>query len=99
MAIATHRFKVFLEWDPDDRVWVTYVPVLNHLSTFGITRDEALRQTREAVVRYLEAAAEHGIPSPHDAGTADIVEIEVSVPSAPRQPVSTPSPIRQASPS
>ena len=83
MAIMTHRFKVFLEWDPDDRVRVTYVPALNHLSTFGLTREEALRQTRDAIVRYLEAAAENGIPAPHDAGTADIVDIEVSVPSFP----------------
>ena len=84
MAITTtHRFKVFLEWDSDDRVWVTYVPALNHLSTFGLTREEALQQTHDAIVRYLEIAAERGIPVPHDAGTHDIVDIEVSVPRFP----------------
>ena len=80
--MAVRRFKVFLEWDPDDRVWVTYVPSLKHLSTFGVTREEALRQTRDAIVRYFEADAENGIPAPHDAGPADIVDIEVSVPSS-----------------
>jgi len=80
MAIATRRFKVLLEWDPDDRVWVTYVPALNHLSTFGSTREEALQQTREAIVGYLEAAAKEGIPVRHESGASDIVDLEVSVP-------------------
>jgi hypothetical protein len=26
---------VGLEWDTEDRVWVTHVPSLNHLSTYG----------------------------------------------------------------
>jgi predicted RNase H-like HicB family nuclease len=41
------RFKVLVEWDPEDHVWVTLVPSLDHLSTFGETREEALEQTRE----------------------------------------------------
>lgn len=80
MVVATRRFKVLIEWDPDDRVWVTYVPALNHLSTFGSTREEALQQTRDAIVGYLEAAAKEGIPVPHEAGSSDIVDLEVSVP-------------------
>lgn len=80
MAVATRRFKVLLEWDPDDRVWVTYVPALNHLSTFGSTREKALQQTREAIVGYLEAAAKEGIPVPHEPDASDIVDLEVSVP-------------------
>jgi predicted RNase H-like HicB family nuclease len=80
MAVATRRFKVLLEWDPDDRIWVTYVPALNHLSTFGSTREEALHQTREAIVGYLEAAAKEGIPVPRVPDASDIVDLEVSVP-------------------
>lgn len=38
-----------LEWDPDDEVWVTYMPALGHLSMYGETREKALAQTREAV--------------------------------------------------
>jgi len=60
----TRRYKVLLECDPDDSVWVTYVPALNHLSTFGKTKDEALTETREAILGYLEAAAMHGVALP-----------------------------------
>jgi antitoxin HicB len=62
--VAVRKFKVVLEWDPDDEVWVTYVPALNHLSTYGQTRDEALEQTRDAIAGYLEVAAAEGSPLP-----------------------------------
>jgi predicted RNase H-like HicB family nuclease len=55
--MAASRFKVLIEWDPADDVWVTYVPKLNHLSTFGDSREEALQQTKEAILGYLEAAS------------------------------------------
>jgi predicted RNase H-like HicB family nuclease len=58
----TQRFQVLLEWDSEDQVWVTHVPVLNSLSTFGDTREEALANTREAIEGYFEAAAKEGIP-------------------------------------
>jgi len=60
--MTTHRFKVLLEWDAKSQAWVTYVPALDHLSTFGETRDEALASTREAILGYLEAAQKEGIP-------------------------------------
>ena len=81
VAMAVRRFKVFLEWDPDDRVWVTYVPALKHLSTFGVTREEALRQTHDAIVRHLEAVAEEeGLTTPSSTETADVVVVEVPLP-------------------
>ena len=48
---------MLIERDPDEKVWVTYVPTLGQLSTYGDTRAEALEQTREAITGYLEAAA------------------------------------------
>ena len=62
--MSTRRFKVLLEWDAESQAWVTYVPALDHLSTFGQTRDEALANTREAILGYLEAAEKEGIPVP-----------------------------------
>lgn len=50
-------FQVLLDWDSGDHVWVTYVPALDFLSTFGETREEALANTREAILGYLEAVA------------------------------------------
>jgi predicted RNase H-like HicB family nuclease len=45
-------------------VWVTYVPALNCLSTYGEIREQALANTREAILGYLEAAAKEGILVP-----------------------------------
>lgn len=75
----TQRFKVLLEWDDEDRVWVTYVPALDHLSTFGETREEALDHTREAIAGYLEAAAREGLSLPSPTEVSDVVEVEVPV--------------------
>jgi predicted RNase H-like HicB family nuclease len=78
--MTPRRFQVEIEWDPEDRVWVTYVPALGHLSTYGETREEALAQTRDAVLGYLEAAASSDVPVPDQDHQFDIVEIEVAVP-------------------
>jgi antitoxin HicB len=55
--MTNRRFQIVLEWDAEDGVWVTYVPALNYLSTYGDTREEALANTQEAIVGYFEAAA------------------------------------------
>lgn len=49
------RFKVLLAWDAEARLWVTHVPTLRQLSTYGESPDDALEQTRGAIVGYLEA--------------------------------------------
>ena len=77
--VVKRRFKVLLEWDPDDKVWVTYVPALNYLSTFGETREEALENTREAIVGYVEAAAKEDIPVPSADTETELVDLEVAV--------------------
>ena len=67
---------VLLEWDPEADVWVTYVPTLNDLSTFGETKEEALANTREAILGYLEAAEKEGLPLPDP---AELVDLEIAV--------------------
>ncbi len=62
--MADRHFKVLLGFDPDDNVWVTYVPSLDNISTFGDTREAALENTRELIVGYLEAATKEGFPIP-----------------------------------
>lgn len=74
------RFKVLLEWDAEEEVWVTYVPTLGQLSTYGETRDVALDQTREAITGYLEAALKEGIPIPRAETETELVELEVAAP-------------------
>ncbi len=74
------RYHVVLEWDPEDQVWVTFVPTLNDLSTFGETREEALANTQEAIEGYLEAAAKEGITVPTYDIVPEVVRVEVPVP-------------------
>ena len=56
---------------------MTYVPALDHLSTFGSTREEALQNTREAIRGYLEAADKEGIKLSVDTTAAELVQIAV----------------------
>ena len=58
--MTKRSFQVVLEWDQESEVWVTYVPVLDFLSTFGQTKEEALEKTSEAILGYIEAAAKEG---------------------------------------
>ncbi|PTQ56705.1 MAG: hypothetical protein BSOLF_2756 [Candidatus Carbobacillus altaicus] len=74
------RFKVLIEWDTEDNVWVTYVPDLDWLSTYGDTREEALERTREAILGYLEAAEKENLPLPTSQHVPELVEIEVTAP-------------------
>ncbi len=73
-----HEFQVLLEWEPTDRVWVTYVPALNFLSDFGETREQALEHTREAILLYLESAAELALPVASET-SAELVTLDVAV--------------------
>jgi predicted RNase H-like HicB family nuclease len=79
--MAVQQFSVIVEWDAEDEVWVTHVPTLDRLSTYGETRQAALDNTREAILGYLEAAGKAGIPVPRTGGPGpSIVELEVSLP-------------------
>lgn len=77
---AARRFKVLLEWDADEGLWVSYVPTLGQLSTYGETRDETIEKTREAIVGYLEAAAKEGILVPPVDAKIEVVDLEVATP-------------------
>ena len=71
------EFQVFVEYDPAEKSWVTFVPALDHLSTFGATRDEALANTREAILGYLEAVKIEGIELSLEPTSAELVRIAV----------------------
>lgn len=77
--MPNRQFRVLVDWDPEARAWVTLVPGLDDLSTFGETREEALAHTREAILGYLEAARREGIPIPAETA-AELVEVEVAMP-------------------
>jgi predicted RNase H-like HicB family nuclease len=77
VELMPHPYQVFVEYDPAEKAWVTYVPALDHLSTFGTTREEAIEHTREAIVGYIEAAEREGIKLNIEPIAAELVEIAV----------------------
>jgi predicted RNase H-like HicB family nuclease len=77
--MKVRRFQVVLAWDADESVWVTYVPALNHLSTFGATKEAALAETREAILGYIEASRKEELALPDSDGTVEIAEVEIAI--------------------
>lgn len=68
-----------MEWDSSTELWVTDVPALNQLSTYGETRQDALDQTREAILGFLEAARQEGIPLTGTEARSEVVDLEVAI--------------------
>ena len=52
------KYAVLLEWDEESQVFVTYVPALGNISTYGETEQAALDATKEMIEGYLEAAGQ-----------------------------------------
>ena len=57
--------------------YVAYAPALKGCVSQGETREEALRNIKEAIEVYLEALLEDGLPVPTEIGK-DTVELEVA---------------------
>ncbi len=57
--------------------YVAYAPALKGCVSQGETREEALRNVKEAVEAYVQALLEDGIPVPTEIGK-DTVELEVA---------------------
>ncbi len=74
------RYSVLLVWDAKDKVWVSHVPSLGGISTFGETKEAALKQTQEAIEGYLEAAVKEGFEIPKSDAKAELAAVEVAMP-------------------
>ncbi len=61
----------------EDGGWVVQCPSLPGCVSEGETREEALRNIREAIELYIDVLRDHGDPVPEDKGTAEIVELDV----------------------
>ena len=70
------RFTVVLEQEPDEG-FVASVPALPGCVSQGDTRDDALRNIREAIELYLEDCRESGDPIPSESGR-EFVEIDAA---------------------
>jgi predicted RNase H-like HicB family nuclease len=70
------RFTVVLEQEPDEG-FVASVPALPGCVSQGDTREDALRNIREAIELYLQDCRESGDPIPSESGR-EFVEIEAA---------------------
>ena len=80
--IKTYIFKVEIEEDPFDDgtiAYHAYCPSLKGASTWGYTKEEALRNIREVVEMTVESMVEHGEPIPEDPGVRIFSEPRVAV--------------------
>jgi predicted RNase H-like HicB family nuclease len=68
-----------LEFDDEADAWVTYVPALDHISTFGASREEALENTKELIKGYIEAAAKEGLSFSAGSHESELVELEITI--------------------
>jgi len=73
--LKTYTFKVVVE--PDEDRWHAYCPALERqgASTWGHTREEALKHIDEVVQLVVESMVEHGDKLPEE--TTDEVQITV----------------------
>jgi len=69
------KFRVLVEQD-EDGVFVAEVPSLPGCLSDGPTREEALRNVREAISLYLDSLKAHGDPVPPPI-TEEVVEVAV----------------------
>jgi predicted RNase H-like HicB family nuclease len=67
------KFRVLIEPD-EDGVFVAEVPALPGCITQGNTRDEAVKNVREAIAAYLESLEAHDDPVPPPI-SEEIVEV------------------------
>jgi len=70
------RFTVVLEQEPDEG-FVASVPAFPGCVSQGDTREDALRNIREAIELYLEDCRESGDPIPSESGR-EFVEIDAA---------------------
>ena len=69
------KYRVLIEQD-EDGVFVAEVPALPGCLSEGRTRDQALRNIREAIAAYLESLKAHDEPVP-PAINEEVVEVAV----------------------
>lgn len=68
------KFTVVVTEDLEDGGFNAVVPALPGCRTFGETKQEAYKNSLEAIDAYLESLAHEGDPIPHEVGSR-IVEI------------------------
>jgi predicted RNase H-like HicB family nuclease len=64
LEVSIEGIRVEIEKDASTKAYVTYVPALGNLSTFGTTLEEALDHTRDMLLTYIVSMDDDGMPLP-----------------------------------
>src|SRR5215213_3614090 len=65
----TRLYSMEIEWSPDDEVFVVRFPDAPGVMTHGATREEAAAQGEDAIITWLTAHKDAGLPVPPPAIT------------------------------
>jgi len=80
--LRTYLFTVVIEEDPFEdgkMAYHAYCPALKGTSTWGYTKEEALKNVREVIEMTIESMLEHGEPIPEEPGVQTFSEPKVAV--------------------
>ena len=69
------QYTIVIEQTP--RNFATYAPDLPGCVATGCTREEVVREMREAMAFHIESLREHGEPVPVPQSTATVVDVAV----------------------
>jgi antitoxin HicB len=58
------HYSMFIQWDPEDHIYVVTVPELPGCMTHGRTYEEAIRQGKDAIESWIDANKYWGRPIP-----------------------------------
>ena len=77
--MTTYTFRIVIE--PDVDRWRAYCPALERegASTWGYTREEAMRHIREVLEMLVAELAEEGKPVPADVAASDEPLVAITV--------------------
>lgn len=64
LQIQIEGISVEVEKDRQANVYVTFVPALGNISTFGETLEGAIEQTRDMMLTYIVSMDDDGLPLP-----------------------------------
>ena len=61
------EYSIFMQYDPQDKIYIASVPELQGCMAHGETKEEALKEIEIAKELWIETALEDGLPIPEPA--------------------------------